>query len=131
MFDAADMQKAKQYRLENRYTTTGPDGHTKVNFPLSVSIERLSEYGVGVYLYLSFIKHMAICFFLMGLFQLPALYYNYFEGVDPDEENVPFSTRLMRLLLSYEKRRLATVLPLNLMSKATKLMRPWAPMDFS
>ena len=44
----------------------------------------MNKYGIGIYLYLDYMKKMAILFFLMSLCVIPALYFNYFKGQNSD-----------------------------------------------
>jgi len=40
----------------------------------------MEKYGIGIYLYLDYMKHMAIVFFLMSICVTPTIYFNFFEG---------------------------------------------------
>jgi hypothetical protein len=58
-----------------------------------VENKKMSKYGIGIYLYLDYMKHMAIVFFLMSICVTPSIYFNFFEGsyLKNDTDNIFFS----------------------------------------
>ena len=113
MFDVADIKKARHYSKLNRFVDIDPNGELR-EYPLSVDIAYLQKYGVGIYLFLSFLRHMSLCFLIMSIFQIPAVYYNIVDGVNPEQENVILSFRSISWPITSVKPRLATGLTLSL-----------------
>lgn len=68
----ANYEKGWKYRDE----TSVKDGSGESFSLLRSSISQFGRYGVGLYLYFVYLKYMAICFGIMSLIMIPALYSN-------------------------------------------------------
>lgn len=59
-------------------------------WPFFTDNKHFATYGIGIYLYLSFVKKLTIIFFLMSLLQIPTIVQNVDFGIDddnPDDNN--------------------------------------------
>ena len=70
----ADISKVPEYI--DSHSVRKKNGNSRVKYSWKCDIEEFGQYGIGIILYLNFLKKMAIVFSVMAIVSIPALVSN-------------------------------------------------------